>query len=421
MDPIEYFKRNKMKRLTLFPAVLFLLLNLFSQQKAPSSSSHKIHVPVRVFDEKSFVEDLSIQDFMLYENGKLQKIESLYFFQDGKIKRKETNSLYVPPVQRNFFLFFQLIEYHPKLAEVIDFLFQEVIQPGDNLTFVTPIKQYNMSSQALRRKSKQDLSKEMQKILRKDIKIGESNYRNMIKDLKWLVRSISSSAGFGSKSNIASGFESEGTSSSFSIEFLLPRYRNTLAKVEQRRIIDKKMLYGFANSLKRLEGQNTVFFFYQREFRPEIKSNILNQMIDLYEDKPHIQASLSDLFQFYRRDIHYDVERISQIYADAAPLFNFLFMNKPQRDIFGIDMREQSEDIFKLLSQIATSTGGYVSTSQNPVTGFKKAAEFSEKAYLLTYSPSENDGEFIHVDVKIKDKNYSVSHRQGYIKQPETP
>ena len=96
---------------------------------------------------------------------------------------------------------------------------------------------------------------------------------------------------------------------------------------------------------------------------------------------------------------------------------NFIFMNKEPEHISGVDMREQSEDVFKVFSDVTEATGGVVDNSQNPASAFKNATEKNEYYYLLYYSPKNYvpNGQFRTVTVKLKNDGYKINHRLGYI------
>jgi hypothetical protein len=206
-------------------------------------------------------------------------------------------------------------------------------------------------------------------------------------------------------------------SPSSSLELLLPRYRATLQSLEELRVVDYKKFLQFAASRKRMQkGQKIVFFFYQREFRPEISSRVLNRITSAFQDKPQILADVQDLFQFYRRDFNFNTERVKQAFADSSLSFNLIFMNKEPERVLGVSMKEQSEDAFNAFSQIAKATGGMVDSSQNPAAAFKNAVNASQSYYILYYSPkdSKKDGKFKSIKVGVKNKNFKVTHRLGY-------
>jgi len=405
---------HKMKKIIF--AIVFLLLTfiLFAQVERHEVVVTNIEVSARVLDGNQFVDNLTIEDFEVYEDGILQKIEALYLIKKSKIEREETLKRYNPALSRHYYLLFQTIDYNPKMEEAINYFIHQVLQPEDTLMIWTSVKRYNLPSSAIKTMPRETISKEMQKIVRKDTNIGAMQYRNLMKDLKRIVRGIASSSG-GEMPTIKD-METDSSSSMFGIEMLLPRYRETLQKMEDLRIVNDKMLIQFAKILKRQEGENIVFFFYQREFRPEIQSSTLNRMMSIYQDDPNIMGGLQDLFQAYHRDIEFETDKIKEAFADSSILFNFIFMNKTPENISGIHMREQSEDVFSTLSEAAKATGGVIDNSQNPAVGFKNALDTSQYYYILYYSPKNytRDGKFKRITVKVKNKDYRIRHRVGY-------
>ena len=91
-------------------------------------------------------------------------------------------------------------------------------------------------------------------------------------------------------------------------------------------------------------------------------------------------------------------------------------MNKDPERASGIEMIEQSEDVFSTFKKICEATGGIVDPSQNPAEGFKNAVEASKNCYLLYYSPKNytKDGNFKNIVVKVKNPGYKINYRTGY-------
>jgi hypothetical protein len=375
-----------------------------------------VGVLVRVLDGDRFVSDLKIEDFELYEDNKPQKIEALYLVKRTNVERKEELANFNPKLSRNFYFLFQILDYNPKFDEAIDYFFNQVFLPGDTLIIWTARDKYNLSPEALRKIPKEIIAKEMKNIVRKDTKVGSSQYNELLRELKRLVNSISGAAGFGEESNPMADIESEPINQTLSIEELLIKYRQTLENLDNLRIVNEKMFLNFAEAMKSEEGENYVLFFCQKEFKPELNPHVLNQMMGLYQDNPSVLGNLQDLFQWYHRNIQFDKNRIKQAFSDSSFVFNFIFVNKVPEYISGIAMKEQSEDMFSLFSEAAKATGGIVDSSQNPAHGFKSALDASEAHYLLYYSPADyiKDGTFKSIKVGLKNKNYKVIHRLGY-------
>ena len=237
-----------MKKLLILLVVCFVTLILYSQIEQRQVTVRNVVVPVRVYDRNNFVDSLTICDFELYEDGILQKIEALHLTDKTQLSKTEGAKGFIPQLSRNYYLLFQLIDYSPKLKEAIDYFFSEVMLPEDNLTIMTPVTSYRLPSGALEKYSREKISKEMNEILRKDVKISSSNYISTFRDLKRIAQSISGSG-------------DDAIESSFSIEFQLQRYRESLQNMEKLRVVDEKWFLMFAQQLKRLSGQKNVFFF----------------------------------------------------------------------------------------------------------------------------------------------------------------
>lgn len=398
--------------------ILLCSLGFTFQAQTPPAKNVPIEVPVRIFGGNQFVETLRLGDFEVSEDGRPQKVEALYLIEKGQVVREEAlpETNFRPQTARVFYLFFQMTEYFAKIEEAIDYLFKDVLQPGDSVTLITPLKPYSLSPQALKTKTRESLAKEMNSLLRKDIQKGAGEYRSLLNELKRLVRTI---AGPGvarvqdPEAGDVDALSAEGTSS---LEFMLTHYKEAVQKLEALRLVEPKKFVSFADLLRAGGGQKFVFFFYQREFRPEINGNILNQLMMANQDREDIRASLAELFQFYNRDISFDLNKISRPFADCGANFNFIFIDNTAKYQYGVTMREQSEDVFRIFNQIIRVTGGMMDSSQNPGAGFKKAADNAGKYYLLYYTPTnaQKDGSFRTISVRVKDKDNSVSHRLGY-------
>jgi len=384
----------------------------FPQETAGTAASVEIHV--RVLDNGQFINTLSLGDFEILDGGRVHKPEALYLIEGQNLVRREELRPFNPQLSRNYYLLFQTTDYDPKLAEAVDYLFKSLLLPGDTMTLMTPMKPYSLTRDALLKMPKETLSKEMQQILRKDIQAGGGDYREIVKDLKRLVKSIS-----GSRAGFDSDMETDMSIGDFGLESKLESYKTALMKLEAIRIMDEKKLLNFAQALKSRPGQKFVFFFYQREFRPEISPGVLNTMMSMYQDQQNILSTLMDLFHFYKREMTFNVARVKQAFADASISFNFIFMNKESQYIMGLFMKEHSEDLYAAFREMARASGGFADNAPNPAAAFKNAAISTDKYYLLYYTPQEvpQGREFRNLLVRVKGKDYLVFHRQGYFSE----
>lgn len=387
-------------KFTILPILLVLMTSpLLAQRPSHQVSVFNIEVPLRVFRGDEFIDNLAKEDFEIYDNGVKQKIEALYLIRKTTIDKQEGSTAFQPRTARHFVLFFEVHEYLPKLAEAIKFFFAKVFQPGDSLVVITPLKTYRIKPAASQRLSPEKLASQLNNRLKKDIKIGSAEYRTILQDLEESLRG---------------GID----------ELTLPLFKQHLQKLEELRQIDEDSLLRFAEFLREKEGQKYVFLFYQKERIPRITPQQLNQLTTIYQDKPDIIFQIMELFEFYRRDIAFNIDRVKQHYADSSISIHFLFLTRvPSPDLevttmkpSGLIMSEQSEDIFSAFREIAQATGGLVTSSANASAAFQRAITAAENYYLLYYTPNnyKPDGGFHRLKVKVKKPHLRVIHRAGY-------
>jgi hypothetical protein len=370
---------------------------------------------VRVFDGDRFVSGLTLKDFEIEEAGMTVSPRALFLLKKGMIERQEGKTGPLPDVSRKLVLLFQMTEYHSKIPEALDFLFRTELLPADTLEIETPMRSYALSRTALAAKPRPALARELSEIVRKDIVQGGMAYNSALRDLKRAVRLIGGvgRTGLGD----TEGEVDDGTS----LEQQLMQYGEHLQRMETLRAVDENRLVAFARRMKSLKGQKQVFLVYQREFRPEINPQTLDMLVMSNQERPDILAALQSLFSMYQRPINVDRESVVQAFADSGMDFHFLFMNRQPERVSGITMREQSEDVYKMLSSAAEATGGDTDTSQNPAASLATALRATERSYLLLYAPSTAapPGAFIGLEVRVKGQDYRVTHRSGYLTGPQ--
>jgi VWFA-related protein len=403
---------NRKKRIILGAAALAFLTFAAPPTHPQETAPALVSIAVRVFDGAQFVGGLARQDFELLENGVPQKIETLFEVDKNAVTRQEGEGPVPADLSRRFFLLFQMYEYNPKVSEALRYFFNNALLPGDTLEVQTPVKNYMLTPQAFAQKPKDLLAKEMDDIVRKDINQGNFMYKGLVRELKRLVQGIE-----GLNPAAGGDEQSDASVSYFGLEQLLSQYRESLAKLEAQQSFDQSKIIAFAEALKKPSGRKLVFLFYQQEFRPEISPKMLQALISVNQEDQNIIADLHELFQVYHRNISLDMRKIVPAYCDSGADVNFLFMKRTPEKFGGMTMREQSEDVFKLFSQIASATGGISETTQSPLAEVRDALKAAETYYLLSFAPTPGAGagEFKTISIKVKEKNYKVQSRRGFI------
>lgn len=385
-------------------------LSAAADAKAAAGSAKPVPIVVRVFEGNRFVPDLSLKDFAIEESDLPVSSEALFLVRKSTIERREGRADVQPDLSRRIVLLFQLTEYDNKISGALEFLFLKELLPTDTLEIQTPMHNYKLTAAALAAKPRDVLARELTGILRKDIIEGGMAYNSALRDLKRSVRQIGRVGRTGLSDT--EGEVDDGTS----LEQQLMQYGEHLQQMESLRMVDENKLVSFAEGMKSLSGQKLVFFVYQREFRPEISPQTQDILVLNNQDRPDILAAVETLFSSYRRPINLNREPIIKAFADSGMYFNFLYMNREPERISGINMREQSEDVYKALSDAAEATGGVTDTSQNAAVSLASALMATESSYILYYTTSTAapPGTFINLKVSVKGKDYRVVHRAGY-------
>jgi hypothetical protein len=224
-----------MKKACLVLCVLLGGISIFSQELKEESFVVNIEVPVRVFKGDAFIDDLSIDDFEVYEDGVPQKIEAVYLIRKRNVERSEEKRRFTPEINRNYYLFFEITEYDPRIGQAIEYFIQNVVLPSDTLVVVTPMKTYRMKSKTFELIPKDKVVEQLIEIIRKDALVGSSEYKSIIEDISSVARSMSAAL------NPTTGGETEITplddsgsdvSRGMSIEEQIMMYSTLLSKLE---------------------------------------------------------------------------------------------------------------------------------------------------------------------------------------------
>lgn len=389
------------RNIALITLSIFLLLPIFADGDRPY-----VEIPVRVIDSGGFVENLTGDSFIVNENGKQQKIESVYLVHGNNIKKKilgkQTPS---PTVSRNFILMFHARTYTSKIGNALQYFFNNVLLPGDQLTLMTPLRPYGFSRAVLASTSKNELVKKADMVLKRDIAIAATNYFILLEDMKDSI--IKMGGGRIAKDrNCILGVSGN------DVKTYLSKYRQQLENLEKQQTLTEPLLLKFANAFKKQKGRNLIYLFYQQEYRPIPNRNVLDAM----GQAACMQGDKMELFESQRIKETIDTKKIINTFSDASTTMHFLFTTEKIEQNSDIPMKNQSEDMYNTLSKIARGTNGIVETSANPLAALKKAAENSSRYYLIRYKKNQPQSreDFKKIDVRLKQGNYKILHRNGH-------
>ncbi len=401
-----------MKKLFLAIGIISICITSISQDIQHETITINIEVPIRVYDGDTFIDNLTLNDFEVYEDGVLQKAEAVYLVNRTDIKREEIEGLEEesvrkskPQTSRQFVLAFELQDWLPKVGESIDYFFNEVIAPEDSLIVITPKNTYNLNSQALQKMDKEQCAEQLKTKLRKDTVSANGLYHSIVRGVIELIHERSEVDG--------------------DLEMKLIRIHDMYEQWRGHKYIDETNLLEFADFLKSLSGQKHVFLFYQKEVLPLFSTRDMQNLIQFNQDQPQITGMLYDLM-YFNRDLNIDENKINAAFSDASISNHFLYLTKTQDYELDpthmqpfentISMEDKSSSIYNAFRKLADATGGISDSSSNANFIFKKAVDASENYYLLYYTPKayKSDGTFKNIKVKVKGQKYRVLHRAGY-------
>jgi hypothetical protein len=352
-----------------------------------------IEVPVRVFKGDRFVGNLTIDDFEVFEEGELQKIEAVYLIRKTDIEREESDlekemarEKFYPELNRQFILIFELKYIVPEIESSIWHFMEKVIVPGDKLTVVTPLKTYNFKEESWREVPRLEMANQLIRILRGDI---YTRYKAWLDPEEYPI--------------------GEGDMS-----------REVRYSYVGKRYLDENRLMGIAETLKKMPGQKNVFFFLQQELieypMPQTDSSVGGIFDNL------------DFLDYMSTVASYNLitpQTIKRAFADSSILFQFLYIKDKlyfrDNDFLPIpspfDMMDVTASMFSTFKDLSLATGGMTHTTINPEATFKRAVDESENYYLLYYSPKNYtaDGKFKDIKIAVKNGKFRVNHRAGYI------
>jgi VWFA-related protein len=413
-----------MKIIIPLSVLLFLFIPSEAQQSfVEQSLVLNVEVPVRVFKGTQFIDNLTIDDFEILEDGTPQRIEACYLVKKAAVQRSEERKSFLPQTARHFYLFFEIADYLPKIDEALSHLFQNVIIPSDDLVIITPIKTYRLKEHSLQAKSKDAIAAELRGLIRKDCLAGNTEFRSTTDSLTEVAKSLSAAIREGYTGDTGEAQVLLGKDNPRDIDQLsqineqLVTYATLLDKLDTLRNISQMKMLDFAHHLLRQDGQKYVFIFYQREYIPQIDPKIISTYSALYQDHSYIYQTLTRASGFRDREMSFDVARVKQAYADASTAVHFLFITTPRPEIEGVYLEERSEDVYLAFREMAAATGGIFQSSSNPAAMFEKALEAAENYYLLYYTPKKiesSEENFRTIAVHLKKAGYQVFHRSGY-------
>jgi hypothetical protein len=426
-----------MKKMLIALFTLILLINFpIFTQRADNTQEEKttrlletvkvvnVEVPVRVFRNRKPIDNLTKNDFLLYENGKPQPINGFF------IKKKKIKPSTDTPVSRSqpsktgryFVLIFDVSDYNNRLKEGIQYLFEEILEEQDEvLTFINdksvsfrPLGNKNQALEKLKPLIKDQCQKKSMLMLQ---------YHNEI------IRRIQ---------YVRQEREVYPVGVHIPIDFLR-NYLNLWERYRKKYLVPElDTFFNFARHLKKIKKEKWVLNFYQVELFPKLDRDgpLRKEFVEFANalemgiGGPSVDSSI------WGREIHTLLDKIDRSfdYVDNFPLdelnklfykanttFHSILIPTSKKSISGnLKIERVATDIENLLPVLSKSTGGMLLTSTEIKESLRKIQEKEDVYYLLTYAPTQKQG-MGKIKIKVKNGKYKVMYddniRADYINE----
>jgi hypothetical protein len=363
----------------------------------PQNISHdlsviNVEVPVRAYHGGKFVTDMMLNDFAVFENGIPQKPLALYLVEGGVVERAQGPARLAPLVsKRHFILCFEMDEYPAELSTALDYFFETVLLPGDELYIVTPENSLKLKKESWERIPRAEFAEQCRSRLKRDLVLGARKLRNLILDLRMLAE-----------------FQKEGS------ESVRLEMESVLEQILSLKEFDYQHLEGLSTFIKSLDGRKHIYLFYQKE-------------------EYILPMKVSE--GIHSRPIAFDPNKIRRAFGDPSVTAHLLYLTRTNSMAQGIEMKTQEDggrllssmrenyqkislggELYQIFREAASVSGGIVDSSFNAEALMKRASDSSARYYLLYYQPrgTTNQREYRTIKVESKRKGVSLSHREGY-------
>lgn len=370
-----------------------------------------VEVPVRVFYKGELVKNLTKSDFTLYEGDEKQFINGFYS------KRKSMSSHDVKlkphyrkndPNSRYIVLIFRTTDYNIELRNGIDYLFDNIIKPNDELLLFINDKTIS-------------LSKSYWKIDRKDILLQMLREECIHAHQRLISYFLTIQKDLDRTQMKLIEDDSYSQNAFFIIEFLR-RYLTTWQEYKKKYLIpDLDKYYNFAKYLDKINKEKWIINFYQIEMFPKMKitgrlrqrieTMISQLMVARSEDSVHsqiISRFLEDIDTELNVANDFPIDEITKLMYKVDTTFHSIFMGV-EKETLGQDFqfKKVSTDIENCLRELTKKTGGALITSGDLGSALHSIQNKEDLYYVLTYVP-RNPKKMDKIRITLSNKKYKL-------------
>jgi len=410
-----------MKKSIIISLILFvLLIPIYSQKKIYQYSidvKNKI-IYARVFSNGKLVDNLTKDDFTLYENGKKVKITGVDIVR--KTFAEEEFSLNLKSEKsfkpRFFILTFSIIDYGDYFEKGINYLFNNVLRKEDKLMFMS--EHYYFMEDNL--KDKERVREKIIRILRRESIAARMRLNRILSNLQSISQSIEDITVFKTKSLVGFPNMSKAAVDYDKLEKIIERFMSFLREYKLRYLMPKiDKFYYFSEYLNGVKLKKWVINFYQFEKIP------IPIKIRDFLDKFAISGNGEDVYNWATVETkattiknelekelnqpgNFPSDEVARLFYKGDTTFYTILLNKPRetgdRNFY---YKEIYTDLEKTLKEISHSTGGDVILSNNIISSINKFKEKKDIIYMINYIPKAKAPK---IKIKMKNSRFKVKY-----------
>ncbi len=387
-----------MKRYFTFIVIFvsFTLSICFSQKKVYQYKVNVVNkvVYARVFYNGKLVDNLSKDDFILYENGKKRKIEAIDIVHKrfGKQIINFEGSIKKQNKPRYFVLTFDITDYGENIKKGLNYLFDDVLRESDKLMFMS--RNHFFREENLEHKDR--IKQKIVEILKRESILARMEQNGIFSQVRSIKQAIE---------------EYQASQRGRNSEFFDPRKLEMIKNkillfvrwYKKRYLIpDIDKFYYFAQYLNNLKMDKWVLNFYQIKKIP-----IPKEIIEFW-DKEMSRWAFDPLINELNIPDDFPSEEIKKLFYKVNTTF-YTFLLTKQKETLDKDyvFKTIYTDLEKTLKEISFATGGDSILSNDIVESFKKVEEEEDIIYLIYYKQLVDNPK---IKIRMKNKKFKVKY-----------
>jgi hypothetical protein len=262
---------------------------------------------------------------------------------------------------RNIVVFFDLHESTDGLTDAVEFIFNKLVGPSDQLIIRSPAGLYGFSRAKLAQ-PKAELIALVRDKLRSDIIKTAQSYKQVINELELAVRNLE---GLVLPSDVPQGGMND-LPETRDLSELFNFYRQALLNLTQLRKVNDASLRQLADAFRGQKGENHIIVLFEREFRPVPRREALNILADM----PKFAFQANEMFLTGGNKEPFNANALAEYFKQMTLTQHFIYLTAKKTSATG-NLLENSGDIYSAFSKIAGATGGSCLTTAEPVDGLK--------------------------------------------------